>query len=149
MQPHAIGRGVGLTGQIRRAVGVAGKISPSVVERQVVTVNGKTVKVFAVDRISDVLKRGEFGFHENLIVAVVLMAHEAAVQLDVRQIQAIPLKAFYRQPAVQRARQHLAYMCSFEEDAAFRHLADREHGVGPGAVPEWTTSMSVVGVTPY
>ena len=99
--------------------------------RQVVPVNGKTVKIFAVNRVPDILKRSEFGFHENLIVAVVLMAHEAAVQLDVRQIQAIPFKAFYRQPAVQRARQHLAHMCSFEEDAAFRHLADREHGVGP------------------
>ena len=131
MQTHAVGRGVGLPGQIRRAVGVAGKIPLSVAERQGVPVNGKTVKIFAVNRVPDILKRCEFGFHENLIVAVVLMAHEAAVQLDVRQIQAIPFKAFYRQPAVQRARQHLAHMCSFEEDAAFRHLADREHGVGP------------------
>ena len=106
MQTHAVGRGVGLPGQIRRAAGVAGKISLSVAERQVVPVNGKTVKIFAVNRVPDILKRSEFGFHENLIVTVVLMAHEAAVQLDVRQIQAIPFKAFYRQAAGLRARPH-------------------------------------------
>ncbi|MNE20139.1 hypothetical protein D3C80_1132470 [compost metagenome] len=86
MQPDTAGGGIGLAFEIRSACGIAREIPQLINHIQATAVHRATKEVTAIDVVSHVLQHRQFGFHHGGVVAVVLMAHQTAVQLTVGHV---------------------------------------------------------------